>query len=186
VFAFPKVPRALCSPLFGRRRVALVSTQQSRPVIQVLLRGEILGCSRLAGRSPLPRHGSSLNSRNIGQLDFFRTSHLRKAIHARVGGFCFYCRRRITSSVQCLDHVVPQVRSGANSYRNLVSCCLECNSRKGKTPAADFLRWLYRERRLTGPELTRRLRALDHLAAGKLRPVLALASGHDYRRNIGY
>ncbi len=59
-----------------------------------------------------------------------------------------------------------------NSYRNLVSCCLECNSLKGDRFAEDFLRWLYRERRLTPLELSARLRALDALASGKLRPSL--------------
>jgi 5-methylcytosine-specific restriction endonuclease McrA len=112
-------------------------------------------------------------SPNIDALDFFRTPSLPKAIHAREAGSCFYCLRRLHSAVQCLDHVVPQIRLGANSYRNLVSCCLECNSRKGQTPAADFVRRLYRERRLTTPELNARLRALDALASGKLRPTLA-------------
>lgn len=50
---------------------------------------------------------------------------------------------------------------------------MECNSRKAQTPAADFLRRLYRERRLSSPELIARLRALDALASGKLRPALA-------------
>ncbi len=69
-------------------------------------------------------------------------------------------------------HVVPRVRFGRNSYRNLVSCCLECNARKGDRPAPDFLRTLYRLERLTAVELDGRLRALKDLAAGKLRPVL--------------
>ena len=154
----------------------LLRRSKAGHIIHVLLPGEILGRSRLSRRAPFPRHRSSVNSPNIDQLDFFRSSVLRKAIHAREGGFCFYCLRRITSSVQCLDHVVPQVRLGANSYRNLVSCCLECNSRKGKTPAPDFLRWLYRRGRLSAADLTARLRALNHLAAGKLRPVLAAAA----------
>jgi hypothetical protein len=68
--------------------------------------------------------------------------------------------------------VVPRVRSGLNSYRNLVSCCLECNLRKGQKAVGDFLRWLYRERRITGSELKDRLRALEALAAGKLVPLL--------------
>jgi 5-methylcytosine-specific restriction endonuclease McrA len=74
--------------------------------------------------------------------------------------------------IRCLDHVVPRVSFGSNSYRNLVSCCLHCNSHKSDRPAGDFLRWLYRERRLTAVELTARLRALDALASGKLRPLL--------------
>jgi hypothetical protein len=61
---------------------------------------------------------------------------------------------------------------GRNSYRNLVSCCLECNSQKGGRPAEEFLRGLYRERRLSDAELSGRLRSLDDLAAGKLIPPL--------------
>jgi hypothetical protein len=49
---------------------------------------------------------------------------------------------------------------------------MECNAQKGEKPADDFLRRLYRERRLTAAELAARLRALDALASGKLRPSL--------------
>jgi hypothetical protein len=103
--------------------------------------------------------------------DFLKTWALRKAIHDRERGACFYCLRRTPAHVHGLDHVVPRVRFGRNSYRNLVSCCLECNSRKGDRPAPDFLRTLYRLGRLTPAELDGRLRALKDLAAGKLRPV---------------
>jgi len=109
---------------------------------------------------------------DLEQADFLKSRALRETIHARESGFCFYCMQRVTPAVKCLDHVVPRARRGHNSYRNLVSCCLECNSHKGERPAADFLRWLYRERRLTGVELSASLRALDRLAAGKLQPVL--------------
>ena len=110
---------------------------------------------------------------NLEKADFLGTQALRQAIHAREGGFCFYCMRRLTPMVRCLDHVVPRVRRGRNSYRNLVSSCAECNSQKGERRAEDFLRWLYREGRLTAGELTGRLRALIGLASGKLRPRLA-------------
>lgn len=102
--------------------------------------------------------------------DFWKTWAHRKAIHDRERGTCFYCLRRTSVNVRCLDHVVPRVRFGRNSYRNLVSCCHECNSRKGDRPATDFLRTLYRLGRLTPAELDGRLRALKDLAAGKLRP----------------
>ncbi|MGB6885554.1 MAG: HNH endonuclease, partial [Candidatus Acidiferrum sp.] len=74
------------------------------------------------------------------------------------------------SNVRCLDHVVPRVRYGRNSYRNLVSCCIECNTGKCVRSAGDFLRILYRTGRLTANELDGRLLALKALAAGKLRP----------------
>jgi hypothetical protein len=102
--------------------------------------------------------------------DFWKTWALRKAIHDRERGVCFYCLRRTPGNVRCLDHVVPRVRFGRNSYRNLVSCCIECNTCKGDRPAPDFLRTLYRKGRLTPAELDGRLRALKDLAAGKLRP----------------
>jgi 5-methylcytosine-specific restriction endonuclease McrA len=115
-----------------------------------------------AGEPPASTHETT---------DFLKTWALRKAIHDRERGACFYCLRRTPANVHCLDHVVPRVRFGRNSYRNLVSCCLECNSRKGDRPVPDFLRTLYRLGRLTPAELDGRLRALKDLAAGKLRPV---------------
>ncbi len=63
-------------------------------------------------------------------------------------------------------------RSRADPYRNLVSSSIECNSQKGEKSADDFLRRLYREGRLNASELGARLRALDDLASGKLRPSL--------------
>ena len=99
-------------------------------------------------------------------------SQTSAASGARENGRCFYCLRRITGRMQCIDHVHPRAHMGLNSYRNLVSTCMECNSRKGEMPATDFLRWLYREQRLTPAELTARLRSLQTLSAGHLRPTL--------------
>jgi 5-methylcytosine-specific restriction endonuclease McrA len=109
---------------------------------------------------------------SLEEIDFLRTRTLRGAIHAREGGACFYCLKRVPYRVRSLDHVVPQARKGSNSYRNLVSSCQQCNSLKGERTAEDYLRWLYRERKLTDAELAQRLRAIDALAAGKLRPLL--------------
>jgi predicted transcriptional regulator len=117
----------------------------------------------------LGQHGLPCG-RRLNDVDFMQTRGLRDAIHARERGVCFYCLRRIRSRVHCLDHVVPRVHFGRNSYRNLVSACLQCNSRKGERPAGDYVRWLYREGRLTERELAGRLRALRALAAGRLRP----------------
>ncbi len=85
--------------------------------------------------------------------------------------------------MRCLDHVVPQVRRGSNSYRNIVSSCAECNALKGETPAEGFLRLLYRDGRLTATELTGRLRAVEALAAGKLRPALRSEDAKDQRQH---
>ena len=58
----------------------------------------------------------------------------------------------------------------AKSYRNLVSCCAACNWQKSNHPAEDFLRQLYQEGRLSAKDLRGRLRALQDLKEGKLRP----------------
>jgi len=151
----------------------LVERSKAGYVVEVLLPEEIRAArpdtigTGDAGRAP--RAG------NIEEMDFLQNRALRQAIHAREDGRCFYCLRQLAPTVKCLDHVVPRAEGGRNSYRNLVSCCLECNTNKGERPAEDFLRWLYREHRLSTADLADRLRGLEALAAGKLRPGFAAA-----------
>jgi len=146
----------------------LVDRSKLGHVVEVRLPGEVRGPrtrrTTAAGLSKLP-HAAKLDD-----MDFLRTRALRQALHAREGGLCFYCLRQPPGRSHCLDHVVPRAYGGSNSYRNLVSCCLDCNSRKRDTPAADFLRRLFREGRLSAKDLSARLRAVQDLAAGKLQP----------------
>lgn len=130
-------------------------------------------CAVRAKQSPSNGAAPSRGA-NLEELDFWRTRSLRLTIHAREGGRCFYCRRRASARSRCLDHVVPRAKSGKNSYRNLVSCCVECNWQKKDHAAPDFLRELHREGRLSRKEFTRGLRALQALKAGKLRPPIPL------------
>jgi hypothetical protein len=109
---------------------------------------------------------------NLEGTDFMQNPALKRAIHERERGRCFYCLRRLVRRRRCLDHVVPRARLGRNSYRNLVSCCHDCNTKKKVHEAVEHVRWLYRERRLSDADLSGRLRALDDLAAGKLKPPL--------------
>ena len=128
---------------------------------------------RAARPSRIPRRPlSRTRAFDFEDLDWLKHPALRRAIHTRERGRCFYCLSRLTPSIRCLDHVVPRAEFGDNSCRNLVSCCQKCNVHKRDLPAADFLRSLHRQRRLTAPEFAARLRALDALAAGKLRPRL--------------
>lgn len=157
--------------LFGQGVLRLIERSKAGHIIEVRLPEEILAASapqiEPVGCAPLSP------MENLEKIDFLQTKAFRQSIHDRDHGRCFYCLRRLTSEVQCLDHVIPQAALGRNSYRNLVSCCLECNSQKREKAAEDFLRDLYRERRITSVELLERLRTLDALAAGKLPPFLA-------------
>jgi hypothetical protein len=158
----------------------LIRRSKAGHVIRVLLPDEIrglrpglpalAGATAVRGTASQPQSPNLPQSANLKDLDFLKTRALRQSIHLREHGHCFYCLCRTDARVQCLDHVVPRAKRGHNSYRNLVSSCLECNSLKGARPAADFLRWLYRERRITSAELNARLHALDALASGKLPP----------------
>lgn len=133
-----------------------------------------------AGRRSRAGGGRKLRSEaDIERMDFLRTRELRQAIHTREGGKCFYCLRQTPSRSHCLDHVVPRVSGGSNSYRNLASCCMDCNSEKRGHTAGDFLRRLYREGSLSKEELSGRLAALRALAAGNLRP--SVFDGEDTR-----
>ena len=148
----------------------LAERSRAGHTVEVRLPEEILALhsqKRAGGRASRPAAAA-----NLEDVDFLETRALRGAIYAREGGFCFYCLHRLTPMTRCLDHVVPRVQKGRNSYRNLVSACTECNSQKAARRAANFLRWLYREGRLTAAELTGRLLALGKLASGKLRPPL--------------
>jgi hypothetical protein len=71
-----------------------------------------------------------------------------------------------------LENIEDAIMGG--DHRNLVSCCIECNTLKADMPAPDFLRILYRKGRLTAAGLDGRLLALKDLAAGKLRPALPM------------
>lgn len=147
----------------------LVERSKSGHIVEMRLPSQITALH--AGEAdPAPDPASPLPA--IETTDFMSSWALRKTIHDRERGVCFYCLRRTPCNVQCLDHVVPRALHGRNSYRNLVSCCIECNTAKAEMPAPDHLRILYRKGRLTAKEHDSRLQALKDVAAGKLRPVL--------------
>lgn len=168
--------------LIAKGALRLAQRSRAGHVVEVRLPEEIR--SVRAGKNAAERAVCRPSVVNIEKVDFLETRALRQAIHAREGGFCFYCLRRLTPMVRCLDHVVPRVRRGRNSYRNLVSSCAECNSKKREQRAEDFLRSLYREGHLSAAELSGRLRALAELGSGKLRPRLH-SQGHMGRKGRG-
>jgi hypothetical protein len=166
--------------LIAAGALRLIRRNTSGHLVEVLLPEEI--CFPRAGRPrsgcpPCLTPGSPIGRKNAPPVDlevlnFLGTRALRQSIHTRERGHCFYCLRRLRKAEKCLDHVVSRARCGTNSYRNLVSSCVQCNGQKGERPVGDLLRRLYRERTLTRAELAGRLRAVKALAAGKLPPTL--------------
>jgi 5-methylcytosine-specific restriction endonuclease McrA len=165
-----KATRGSVRRLVARGVLGLVERNcRSQHVVRVRLPLEVKGVRTPRKTSLPPAHPAFAK---IEEADFMEKQVLRASLHEREGGHCFYCLRRSPGDRKCLDHVVPQAQGGGNSYRNLVSCCVDCNSQKGEQTAEEYLRWLFRGRRLSDAELGGRLRALDDLAAGKLIPPL--------------
>lgn len=60
----------------------------------------------------------------------------RRNIYARDGNRCQYCGKKSSTRELSLDHVIPRVQGGDESWSNLVCACVRCNARKGgRTPA---------------------------------------------------
>ncbi len=63
----------------------------------------------------------------------------RLAIYRRDDHRCVYCGEDLAAAVATLDHVTPCELGGSNDARNLVTCCLSCNSSKRDLPLHSFL-----------------------------------------------
>jgi 5-methylcytosine-specific restriction endonuclease McrA len=56
----------------------------------------------------------------------------RRGVLRRDDHRCAYC----SSSANTIDHVMPRSRGGADSWENLVACCVRCNNVKAdRTPS---------------------------------------------------
>jgi 5-methylcytosine-specific restriction endonuclease McrA len=66
----------------------------------------------------------------------------RKRIFKRDNNECVYCgsKRNLT-----IDHIIPRSRGGKNTWSNLVTCCSNCNLKKGnRTPEEASMRMNYK------------------------------------------
>ena len=55
----------------------------------------------------------------------------RQNIFERDEHTCQYCRNRFEPKELNLDHVVPRDKGGKNSWENIVTSCIRCNTKKG-------------------------------------------------------
>ena len=67
----------------------------------------------------------------------------RANVYSRDGYRCQYCGQKCTTDELTYDHVVPRSQGGHTVWANIVSCCVECNARKGgRTPEQAKMRLL--------------------------------------------
>ena len=107
---------------------------------------------------------------DIEEIDFFKNREYVDVLLKREGNACFYCLKNISPETCELDHVIPQLDGGDNSYRNIVATCHRCNTHKQGKSVEDYLRQLYRKNLLSESELEDRLSALEALRNGELQP----------------
>lgn len=55
----------------------------------------------------------------------------RQNIYARDKYQCQYCGGRFPSEELTYDHVIPKYRGGKTQWANIVTCCIQCNRKKG-------------------------------------------------------
>ena len=69
-------------------------------------------------------------------LPFRKVNLNRQNVFRRDDYKCAYCR---TSENLTLDHVVPRSKGGPNTWENLVTCCSDCNVKKGDLDVGVFM-----------------------------------------------
>jgi 5-methylcytosine-specific restriction endonuclease McrA len=65
----------------------------------------------------------------------------RRGVLRRDDQHCAYCG----GGANTIDHVQPRSRGGADSWENLVACCLRCNNKKGNRTLSE-MNWTLRIR----------------------------------------
>jgi len=66
---------------------------------------------------------------------FQHVKFCRANIYVRDKYTCQYCGHRCSTEDLTFDHVIPIVKDGPKSWENIVTCCFECNHKKGgRTP----------------------------------------------------
>ncbi|HAT1820998.1 TPA: HNH endonuclease [Legionella pneumophila] len=72
------------------------------------------------------------------EQDFYNITENRLKIFERDEYKCYYCNKQLTRFSATLDHIEPISRGGKNSFDNLVTACLHCNSERGNKPIMDY------------------------------------------------
>jgi 5-methylcytosine-specific restriction endonuclease McrA len=87
-----------------------------------------------------------------GPYDGEQWWRLRNSVIARDSGLCAYCDDH-DGVTMTADHVVPLSKGGAHDPRNMVCCCVPCNSSKRNMLLNEW----------PGRSTTRKHRPFDHL-----------------------
>jgi len=73
------------------------------------------------------------------ELDYYNIAENRLRVFERDGFKCHYCNKQLTRFSATLDHIQPVSKGGDNSFDNLITSCLHCNSQRGNRPVMDII-----------------------------------------------
>lgn len=103
---------------------------------KMLIPEEIEACRKaMEARQASPRASVDVHK----EADFYNVRENRHQVFERDGYRCRYCGKQLTRFTATLDHVKPISAGGDNSYDNLATACLDCNSKKTGRLLSDFL-----------------------------------------------
>lgn len=103
---------------------------------RVLIPDEIEACRKLRAERTVAEPKAEIDAADI---DYYNVRENRIKVYERDAYKCRYCDKQLTRFTATLDHVRPVAEGGDNSFANLVTACLGCNSRKHRRPVGDFL-----------------------------------------------
>jgi len=111
-------------------------TNREGTLYKICLPEEIDVCQRLikaASKKPSPQVDIE------HELDYYNVPENRIKVFERDEYKCYNCEKQLTRFTATLDHIQPVSKGGDNSFENLRTACLHCNSRRGNRPVMDSL-----------------------------------------------
>ena len=73
------------------------------------------------------------------EADYYNIKENRYKVFERDSYKCHYCKKQLTRFSATLDHIQPVSEGGDNSFDNLVTACLHCNSKRGAKPVMEAI-----------------------------------------------
>lgn len=110
-------------------------TTREGTLYKVYLPEEIEICQQLIANAK-PESQTPVDEKR--ELDYYNVAENRLKIFERDSYKCHYCSKQLTRFTATLDHIQPVSEGGDNSYENLVTACLHCNSRRGSRPVMEM------------------------------------------------
>lgn len=106
---------------------------------RVNLPEEIPACVEAMRQSTKAKESSESAIDEHKRLDFYNVKENRLRVFERDGYLCYKCGKQLTRFDATLDHLVPVSKGGDNSYDNLSTCCLQCNSKRRNRDLSDHM-----------------------------------------------